>query len=342
MIDDAMFLKHFNHECYEEMETIVPPSTGLEEYKKWSEVSADTAEYSSVLPYYPTSITLNPTLLLKAVTEEKEYMDALAGLARKGAQYPADEEIRVQRVLDDMLVFWTIKSLEAVPGHVSVQIDPRLETSSEMVASVLRLVALLEEEGAPRARVFFKIPLTTEGIRAIRELEGAGIGCNGTLCFSLKQAVQAANAGAAYVSPYVGRVDQFWRATENWRYTSREDLGVALVNRILSYFQQHQYRTKVIAASIHSPAQALALCGCDVVTLAVPQLAALETLPGYQVHARANRTLFVLSMELHGPELPFDARVLLDDGLKRFVADFDALEALVTQLLHSKDLSGEP
>ncbi|NHZ36106.1 MULTISPECIES: transaldolase [Massilia] len=237
----------------------------LEQLKQFTKVVADTGDFQSIKQYTPRDATTNPSLILKAV-QKPEYKPLLEKAVR---DFP---DLSTGDVIDRVLVDFGMEILKIIPGRVSTEIDARLSFDTEAtVAKGRELIALYEEAGAGRERVLIKIASTWEGIRAAEILQKEGIRCNMTLLFSLAQAIACAEAGAQLISPFVGRIYDWFKKANDLEYTGAEDPGVQSVKRIYNYYRKFGYTTEVMGASFRNTSQILELAGCDLLTIS-PEL----------------------------------------------------------------------
>lgn len=231
----------------------------LEQLKQMTVVVADTGDLEAIRQYQPQDCTTNPSLILKA-----------AGLS--GYAHLLDEARAlgdVEAAIDQLTVRIGTELTRLVPGYVSTEVDARLSFDADaMVEKARHLIALYAEQGVGRGRILIKLATTWEGVEAARTLEAEGIRCNLTLVFSQEQAVAAAQAGAYLISPFVGRItDWYKKHTGTAEYTPEQDPGVQSVRGIYRHFKTHGYPTVVMGASFRSAAQVRALAGCDRLTV---------------------------------------------------------------------------
>ncbi|OOV12432.1 transaldolase [Deinococcus sp. LM3] len=231
----------------------------LEQLKQMTVVVADTGDLEAIRQYQPQDCTTNPSLILKA-----------AGLS--GYAHLLDEARAlgdVEAAIDQLTVRIGTELTRLVPGYVSTEVDARLSFDADaMVEKARHLIALYAEQGVGRERILIKLATTWEGVEAARTLEAEGIRCNLTLVFSQEQAVAAAQAGAYLISPFVGRItDWYKKHTGTAEYTPEQDPGVQSVRGIYRHFKTHGYPTVVMGASFRSAAQVRALAGCDRLTV---------------------------------------------------------------------------
>lgn len=233
----------------------------LEQLKQYTTVVADTGDFQSIKAYAPQDATTNPSLILKAV-QKPEYRPLLE---KAIADAP---DASVEAIVDSLLIAFGVEILKYVPGRVSTEIDAALSFDTEAtVAKGRELIALYEKNGVSRERVLIKIASTWEGIRAAEILEKDGIHCNLTLLFSLCQAVACAEAGVKLISPFVGRIYDWYKKSSGIDYQGADDPGVQSVKGIYQYYRKFGYNTEVMGASFRNTSQILELAGCDLLTI---------------------------------------------------------------------------
>ncbi len=311
----------------------------LESLAKYSQVVADTGDIEAVARWKPQDATTNPSLLL-ASAEDPRYrrlVDAAIGEMRRAARGD------VTLAMDALFVQFGREILKYVAGRVSTEVDARLSFDCEgSVARARRLIGLYEKQDVSRERVLIKLAATWEGIRAAEQLEREGIHCNMTLLFSFPQALACADAGVTLISPFVGRIYDWYRQSRKVDdIPVEEDPGVASVVRIYNYYKKHGYPTQVMGASFRKTGQILALAGCDLLTIAPDLLQKLAAAPGgverrlSPEKARSDAT----------PKLALDEKAFrwlsnedamatekLAEGIRRFAADAGKLERLIVSL----------
>ena len=239
-----------------------PLRNQLEQLKQFTTVVADTGDFQSIKAYTPRDATTNPSLILKAV-QKPEYRPLLERAVRD------NPSLSTADVIDHLLVAFGVEILKLVPGRVSTEIDARLSFDTEAnVAKGRELIALYEAAGYGRDRVLIKIASTWEGIRAAEILEREGIHCNLTLLFALPQAIACAEANVQLISPFVGRIYDWYKKSTGIDYSGADDPGVQSVKRIYQYYRKFGYKTEVMGASFRNTSQILELAGCDLLTIA--------------------------------------------------------------------------
>ncbi len=244
--------------------------TQLDQLKRFTTVVADTGDFESMRKYEPRDATTNPSLILKAAQQE-----AYAPLVDRAIAEASERGL--EAVIDRLLILFGAEILAIVPGRVSTEVDARLSFDvAGTVAKARRLIDLYEAEGIDRERVLIKIASTWEGIEAATRLEREGIRCNLTLMFSLVQAVACAEGGIRLISPFVGRIYDWYRRETGRDYAGAEDPGVRSVRRIYAYYRRHGHDTEVMGASFRNTGQILELAGCDLLTISPDLLEALR------------------------------------------------------------------
>jgi len=253
----------------------------LERLKTMTTVVADTGDFAAIAEYQPQDATTNPSLLDKAA-RMPQYRELVEDAIAFGVERSTDKTEQARWMMDKLAVNFGAEILKIVPGRVSTEIDARLSFDTE--ATLRRaeaLMTLYADAGVDTSRVLLKIASTWEGIRAAERLERQGMHCNLTLMFSLPQAIAAAEAGATLISPFVGRILDWYKQTENVPgYPADEDPGVRSVTAIYNYYQRHGYDTVVMGASFRNCDEILELAGCDYLTIAPPLLAELAASDG--------------------------------------------------------------
>jgi transaldolase len=248
----------------------------LEQLKQYTTVVADTGNFKQMAAYAPRDATTNPSLILKAVLQP-DYAPLL------GEVVAAQKGRRLDEVVDEVLVRFGCEILKVVPGRVSTEVDARLSfDTAATVARARRLMALYEARGIARSRVLIKIAATWEGIQAARILEHEGIHCNLTLLFSFCQAVACGEAGVRLISPFVGRIYDWYKkaAGPAWVEAAQagaNDPGVQSVAQIYTYYKKFDIDTEVMGASFRNLGQITALAGCDLLTISPELLAQLQS-----------------------------------------------------------------
>ncbi|MBC3872777.1 transaldolase [Undibacterium sp. LX15W] len=304
----------------------------LEQLKQYTTVVADTGDFQSMQAYTPRDATTNPSLILKAV-QKPEYQPLLAQAVAQNAGKSTDE------IIDQLLISFGLKILQIVPGRVSTETDARLSFDTEAtVAKGRQLIALYEAAGIPRERVLIKIASTWEGIRAAEILEKEGIHCNMTLLFCLAQAAACAEAGAQLISPFVGRIYDWFKKQTGQEIYGAEDPGVLSVKRIYNYYRKFGFSTEIMGASFRNTSQILELAGCDLLTISPDLLQKLSEADGKvppKLNQEAAMASDVTKLSIDEKSFRFmlneDAMATekLAEGIRLFCADTIKLEGII-------------
>jgi transaldolase len=243
----------------------------LDQLKKFTKVVADTADFESMKEFKPQDATTNPSLVY-AATQKPEYAHLLDEVLTDRKKTGLSGHEQVEDICDHLLVQFGTDILEIVPGRVSTETDARLSYDVEgSINKARRLIQLYEERKIPRERVLIKIASTWEGLNAAEQLQKEGIKCNLTLMFSLPQAVRAAEAKVQLISPFVGRIYDWYKKENRRDYAGPEDPGVQSVTEIYTYYKKFGIPTEVMGASFRNIGQILELAGCDCLTIS-PEL----------------------------------------------------------------------
>jgi transaldolase len=248
----------------------------LEQLKGMTKVVADTGDIEAIRRYQPVDATTNPSLILKAA-ELPAYQQLFSDSLEYGRQKSSIRSEQIKFACDGLAVAIGKEIQQVVPGVVSTEVDARLSFDKEATLEKAReLVALYRQQGADADRLLIKIASTWEGIEAAKILEQEGIRCNLTLLFNFAQAQACAEAGVFLISPFVGRILDWYKNAEGRDFSSAEDPGVVSVTRIYNYFKQHDYKTVVMGASFRNTGEILELAGCDCLTIGPGLLDDLE------------------------------------------------------------------
>ena len=250
-------------------------STQLDQLKQFTTVVADTGDFASLKQFAPRDATTNPSLIFKAA-QMPEYQ-FLIDKAIADNKAKASGKDLLALVMDDLLVLFGTEILKIVPGRVSTETDAIMAFDTDaLVAKGRRFIELYKAQGIPRERILVKIASTWEGIRAAEILQREGINCNLTLLFSLAQAIACAEAKARLISPFVGRIMDWYKAKEKKDFAPAEDPGVISVKEIYSYYKKFGYTTEVMGASFRNVGEIQELAGCDLLTISPNLLAELQ------------------------------------------------------------------
>jgi transaldolase len=315
----------------------------LEQLKTMTTVVADTGDFETIAEYKPQDSTTNPSLLYKAA-QMPHYRELVEDAVSFGKDRGNNEDEHARWTMDKLAVNFGAEILKIVPGRVSTEIDARLSFDTDAtVARAEGLIELYDQVGIDaRERVLFKIASTWEGIRAAERLEKQGVHCNLTLLFSFAQAVACAEAGVTLISPFVGRILDWYKHAENVAgYPADEDPGVKSVTQIFNYYKRHGYATIVMGASFRNLDEILELAGCDYLTIAPKLLAELAEADGpvpRKLDPDAARGMDIPPVSYDEKafrwELNEDAMATekLAEGIRLFAADTQKLESFTREI----------
>jgi transaldolase len=314
----------------------------IDSLKRYTTVVADTGDLEAIAKHKPQDATTNPSLLYKAAQMPK-YEHLVEDAIQHAVKCPGDRAARTEAFMDKLLVGFGCEILKIVPGRVSTEVDAGLSFDTDgTLVKAHRLIGLYEKAGIGRQRVLIKIASTWEGIRAAEKLEREGIHCNLTLLFSFAQAVACAEAGVTLISPFVGRIYDWYKKERGGDIPPDEDPGVASVTRIYNYFKKFDYKTQVMGASFRKVDQIVRLAGCDLLTISPDLLEQMERTPG-EVTCRLSVETARASdaAKIHLDEKTFrwmhneDAMAVdkLSEGIRNFYADARKLETYVRETI---------
>ncbi|MDP3718894.1 MAG: transaldolase [Acidobacteriota bacterium] len=307
----------------------------LDSLKRVTTVVADTGDIESMRQFRPQDATTNPSLLLKAA-QQPQYRPLVEAARADADRLGLAEAGRTEAFMDRLSVNFGREILKIVPGRVSTEVDARLSfDTAGTIAKARELIGLYEAAGVERARILIKVGSTWEGIRAAADLEREGIHCNLTLLFSFAQAVACAEAGVTLISPFVGRIYDYYRKEGGAEIPADQDPGVQSVTRIYHYYKKFGYETQVMGASFRKVEQITGLAGCDLLTISPDLLDSLQktdgeiaprlTVEGARASAEEKITLDEKSYRfLHNQDAM--AVEKLSDGIRRFYEDGRKLE----------------
>ena len=313
----------------------------LDQIKDHTIIVADTGDFDSIRQYEPRDATTNPSLILKAAKQD-DYAELVQGVVQKAKSEGVDS---VDEVMDRLLVRFGVSILEIVPGRVSTEVDARLSFDREgSLAKARSLINRYEELGFSRDRVLIKLATTWEGVEVSRELEKEGIHCNMTLLFSLVQAVACAEAGSRLISPFVGRILDWFKQNTGESYEGAEDPGVQSVTEIYNYYKKFGYETEVMGASFRNTGEIKELVGCDLLTISPGLLqemkedfSPLELKLSEETASQSDLS----RMEIGESSFRFlmnedeMATVKLAEGIRKFSADVRSLETMLGEMFSS-------
>ncbi len=313
----------------------------LDQLKTMTVVVSDSGDINSIAKFKPRDATTNPSLIATAAAMPAyaEIVDSALGWAKKKGG-----EDTVKRAIDRLAVEFGLKILSIVPGRVSTEVDARLSYDTQgSIDKAHTLIAMYEEAGAKRDRILIKLASTWEGIRAAEALEKEGIHCNLTLLFGMHQAVACADAKVTLISPFVGRIlDWYKKSTGKESYAPAEDPGVKNVTEIFNYYKKHGHKTEVMGASFRNTGEITELAGCDLLTIAPSLLAELEKAEGelpLKLDAKKAAAMDIPKIAMdeatfrkmhEADRMSFDK---LDEGIKGFTKALEGLEKQLTERL---------
>jgi len=321
-------------------------TTSLDQLRAHTVVVADTGDFESIKQYKPTDATTNPSLILSAVK-----LPQYQGLIDKAVAYGKANGNNLEKTMDYLFVLFGAEILKIVPGRVSTEVDARLSFNKEAsIAKGKEFIKLYESLGIPKERILIKLATTWEGIQAARELEAEGIHCNMTLLFAFCQAVACAEAGVTLISPFVGRIYDWYVARTGKKVYEDiyADPGVVSVTRIYNYYKKHNYGTVVMGASFRNTNEIKALVGCDLLTISPNLLQELNQETNVQLKvalcadqakkldtADLAKTTYdekKYRWELNEDEMSNDK---LSEGIRKFAADAIKLEEVIKAKLQA-------
>ena len=322
----------------------------LEQLRSMTVVVADTGDIQQIEKFKPQDATTNPSLITAAaqMPEYQGIVDDTLAQAQKDAGIGAKEADVVKLAFERLAVAFGLKILQIIPGRVSTEVDARLSYDTEATINVAReIIKQYEEKGVSRERVLIKIASTWEGIKAAEVLEKEGIHCNLTLLFGIHQAIACAEANVTLISPFVGRIlDWYKKDTGKDSYPAHEDPGVLSVTKIYNYYKKFGYKTEVMGASFRNLGEITELAGCDLLTIAPKFLAELQSnsseLPR-KLDAKKASAMDIekISMDkatfekMHAEDKMASEK--LDEGIKGFSKALENLEQLLAERLANLD-----
>lgn len=314
----------------------------LDALKQYTTVVADTGDFAAMQDYLPQDATTNPSLILQAAT-----LPAYQPLIQQAVDEFKDSTLgataKIEAILDRILIIFGLEILKIVPGRVSTEVDARLSfDTTGTVAKAKELIAAYEAEGISRDRILIKMASTWEGIKAAEELEKEGIHCNLTLLFSFAQAVACAEAKVQLISPFVGRIYDWYKKDTGIDYVGDEDPGVQSVQKIYNYYKKFGYKTEVMGASFRNIGQITSLAGCDLLTISPNLLAELQAEESELVEKLSDKNaqecdLAQISLTESGFRFLHNEDPMAiektAEGIRKFAIDIEKLEQLVADKL---------
>ena len=308
----------------------------LEQLKQYTKVVADTGDFVSIEAYKPVDATTNPSLIY-AASQDPKYASLVEDAVVYGKKQAAPRSDQLVKSMDKLAVNFGLKILEIVPGRVSTEVDARLSFDTDAsVIKALDLIALYEETGSSRERILIKLASTWEGIKAAEILEKKGIHCNLTLLFSFAQAVACAEAKVRLISPFVGRILDWYKKEWNVpEIPANNDPGVLSVKKIFNYYKKFGYDTQVMGASFRNIGEIVELAGCELLTIAPKFLEELESTEGVLLQKLSKE----LAMQSESEKITVDEKSFrwmmnedamatekVAEGIRNFTRDVEKLE----------------
>ncbi|MFQ5729415.1 MAG: transaldolase [Waddliaceae bacterium] len=313
----------------------------LEQLRAMTTIVADTGDIDAIKHYNPTDATTNPSLILLAA-DKPQYShlieDAVSFCKSKATS--SGQEIRL--LMQKLFVNFGVEILKIIPGRVSTEVDAHLSFDVKgSIEGARNLISLYEQHKVPKERVLIKLASTWEGTQAARVLEKEGIHCNMTLMFSLTQAIECAEAGATLISPFVGRILDWYKKTEEVKgYPPDEDPGVKSVNEIFNYFKKFDYPTQVMGASFWNKEEILELAGCDLLTISPLLLEEIRNEEGElsrKLDPEKAKELDIEKVDMDenkfrwGLNTSAMATEKLAEGIRKFAVDHEKLENMIVE-----------
>ena len=319
----------------------------LEQLKKITTVVADTGDINSIKQFQPTDATTNPSLIFKAATEQTEYQNLVDDAIEYGKSKANQFDEQIKHIIDKLMVNFGSEILKIVPRRVSTEVDARLSFDVQgSIDKAHTLIDLYAKNGIDKKRILIKLASTWEGIQAAKVLEKEGIHCNMTLMFSMPQAVAAAEVGATLISPFVGRILDWYKKAENKdSYPPAEDPGVKSVSEIFTYYKKFGHKTEIMGASFRNVDEVLELAGCDLLTIAPKYLEELQKAEGevpQKLHADKVKDADIKEVSYDESSFRFalndNAMAIekLSEGIRKFSADLIKLEKFIHERMQKQ------
>ncbi|MBS0604438.1 MAG: transaldolase [Verrucomicrobia bacterium] len=313
----------------------------LDQLKKMTTIVADTGEFEEIKKYLPTDATTNPSLIFAAASKP-EYQFLIEEAIQWGIKNAKTPAQVLEQVIDKVFVNFGLEILKIVPGRVSTEVDARLSFDIDgSVKKARHLIALYEAAGIDRKRILIKLASTWEGIKAAEILEKEGIHCNMTLMFSHAQAIACAQVGATLISPFVGRILDWYKKSEGKdSYPPAQDPGVISVTQIYNYYKKHGIKTQIMGASFRNADEITELAGCDLLTIAPKLLEELQTAEGpvpkkldAEEAKKMNIDKIIVDEKAFRWMLNENAMATekLSEGIRNFTKDLVKLEKIIQQ-----------
>ncbi len=322
------------------MNDVSNPASQLDQLKQFTKVVADTGDFESMREFAPQDATTNPSLIL-AASSQPQYAHLIEQAIDEHAGGSLSGQERIDSILNRVLILFGKEILQIVPGRVSTEVDARLSFDTKgTIELAKRLIDLYASEGIERDRVLIKIASTWEGIRAAEVLEKEGIHCNLTLLFSLPQAIACAEAKVQLISPFVGRIYDWYKKSTGQEYSGADDPGVQSVGQIYEYYKKFDYKTEVMGASFRNVGQIIELAGCDLLTISPNLLAELQASTDpieKKLDEAAAKQSGIEKVTMDENTFRFElnedamATEKTAEGIRRFAADIRKLETMISE-----------
>lgn len=315
----------------------------LEQLKTYTKVVADTGDFASMMAYKPVDATTNPSLIY-AASQDPKYSSLIDDAIQHAKNLSNDKTVQLSKAMDKLAVNFGLEILKIVPGRVSTEVDARLSFDTEAsIAKAHELIALYEANGISRERILIKVASTWEGINAAEKLEKEGIHCNLTLLFSFAQAVRCAEAKVTLISPFVGRILDWYKKDRGVSDISpTEDPGVKSVKEIYNYYKKFGYNTIVMGASFRNIGEIIELVGCDALTISpslLKELEGTEAVLEKKLDASTSKLSDAKAIEMDEKIFRWmmneDAMATekLAEGIRNFTKDLIKLEKYIAEIL---------
>ncbi|MDG1976525.1 MAG: transaldolase [Akkermansiaceae bacterium] len=313
----------------------------LDSLKEFTVVVADTGDFASMQEYQPQDATTNPSLILQAASKP-EYKTLVEEAIAENKSSDLSGDALTEAIMDRVLILFGLEILKIVPGRVSTEVDARLSfDKNATITKAKQLITAYEAEGISRDRILIKIASTWEGIKAAEELEKEGIHCNLTLLFAFAQAVACAEAGVQLISPFVGRIYDWFKKENGEEYSGDDDPGVQSVTKIYNYYKKYGYKTEVMGASFRNTGQITSLTGCDLLTISPGLLEELQNTSGPLEQKLDEESpdcnLEKISLDEKAFRFEFNEDAMATEktaqGIRAFSADIVKLENLIESMV---------
>ena len=313
----------------------------LDSLKEFTVVVADTGDFASMQEYQPQDATTNPSLILQAASKP-EYKTLVEEAIAENKSSDLSGDALTKAIMDRVLILFGLEILKIVPGRVSTEVDARLSfDKNATITKAKQLITAYEAEGISRDRILIKIASTWEGIKAAEELEKEGIHCNLTLLFAFAQAVACAEAGVQLISPFVGRIYDWFKKENGEEYSGDDDPGVQSVTKIYNYYKKYGYKTEVMGASFRNTGQITSLTGCDLLTISPGLLEELQNTGGPLEQKLDEESpdcnLEKISLDEKAFRFEFNEDAMATEktaqGIRAFSADIVKLENLIESMV---------